>query len=313
MPNKINPGLLSMRALTIFSVAARHANFSKAAEELFITPASVSKGIAQLEEILGTELFQRHRYGVELTPKGKEFAYHVSLGLSHLNNAFVEVLPASNQKRVVNLLATTCMATYWLLPRLSQLRAAFPDAELVINTCPDYHLEHYLESSDLCLGLSTELKMPDLDYRLFNHERFIPVCSPAFKTANPGMTSAADLADRPLIDLQIGNMKTDKISTWSYWLQHQDVALENPLQTYLFNEYSIAVQSAINGEGIVFGWVHIIYDLLESQRLVPAIDTFTDTGRPYYIVSKKADSENPLLLGAIDWLVGEAQDSLWPV
>ena len=60
-------GPLPLNALNAFEVAARHESFSKAAEELNVTPAAVSQQIRMLEELLGVQLFHRLNRGLALT------------------------------------------------------------------------------------------------------------------------------------------------------------------------------------------------------------------------------------------------------
>jgi len=81
------PGLRSMRA---FTAAGRHMSFSKAAEELGVTPAAISHQIKTLEDYLGVPLFHRVNRGLELTApaqaaksvaaKGSSGSYGVQLG-----------------------------------------------------------------------------------------------------------------------------------------------------------------------------------------------------------------------------------------
>jgi len=58
------PPLSSLRS---FEAVARLLSFSKAAEELHVTPGAISQQIRSLEELLGTRLFDRTRRSVALT------------------------------------------------------------------------------------------------------------------------------------------------------------------------------------------------------------------------------------------------------
>ena len=63
--------LLPLNALRAFEAAARHLSFSRAAEELAVTPAAVSQQIRLLEEHAGGPLFRRQGRGLELTDTGR--------------------------------------------------------------------------------------------------------------------------------------------------------------------------------------------------------------------------------------------------
>ena len=55
-----------LKSLQAFEAAARWLSFTKAADELFVTPAAISQQIKQLETYLGVELFRRMTRAVQL-------------------------------------------------------------------------------------------------------------------------------------------------------------------------------------------------------------------------------------------------------
>ena len=60
---------LPLNGLRVFDAAARHLSFTKAADELAVTPAAVGQQIRALEDMLGVVLFRRTPKGLELTPE----------------------------------------------------------------------------------------------------------------------------------------------------------------------------------------------------------------------------------------------------
>ena len=73
-----------MSALRPFEAAARHENFSTAAEELFVTQAAISKQIRLLEIHLGVSLFTRRGKNLELTAAGRDLHHAVAQGLNQI-------------------------------------------------------------------------------------------------------------------------------------------------------------------------------------------------------------------------------------
>ena len=67
-----------LAAVRVFEAAARHENFSRAAEELAMTQAGVSYQIKLLEERLGARLFARSGRNMALTALGRRIAPRVS-------------------------------------------------------------------------------------------------------------------------------------------------------------------------------------------------------------------------------------------
>ncbi|MEY2681893.1 MAG: LysR family transcriptional regulator [Betaproteobacteria bacterium] len=78
---------LSLRQIRIFSAAARHLSFSRAAEEMHLSAPAVSMQIKELEEELGSALFLRSGRKVALTPAGETFRIYAEKVLSALLEA----------------------------------------------------------------------------------------------------------------------------------------------------------------------------------------------------------------------------------
>ena len=78
-------------SLVVFEAAARHMNFTRAAEELSVTQSAVSRQVQLLEDFLGTTLFQRHARGLQLTREGERLHRAVSMGLEHIANVAADI------------------------------------------------------------------------------------------------------------------------------------------------------------------------------------------------------------------------------
>ena len=82
------PGLQSLKA---FDASARHLNFTRAAQELHVTPAAVSHQIKELEEALGVSLFQRTSRHMQLTRQGQILKPAISDALEGLTRALQRI------------------------------------------------------------------------------------------------------------------------------------------------------------------------------------------------------------------------------
>lgn len=63
---------MNIERLEYFSTLASYLNYSRAAEQLFISQPSLSKQITQLEKELGIQLLNRNKHIVSLTKEGEE-------------------------------------------------------------------------------------------------------------------------------------------------------------------------------------------------------------------------------------------------
>ncbi len=119
---------LPLNALRVFDAAARHLSFTRAADELAVTPAAVGQQIRALEDHLGTVLFRRTPQGLELTDEG-------SAGLDPLREGFlrfeesVQNMQSGQASDRYTIAAPREFYAQWLASRLAAFRAENPDAQ----------------------------------------------------------------------------------------------------------------------------------------------------------------------------------------
>jgi LysR family glycine cleavage system transcriptional activator len=119
---------LPLNALRVFDAAARHLSFTRAADELAVTPAAVGQQIRALEDVLGVVLFRR-------TPKGLELTDEASAGLEALRSGFlhfedaVRAMQAGQSSHVYTIAAPREFFAAWLAPRLAAFRKANPEVQ----------------------------------------------------------------------------------------------------------------------------------------------------------------------------------------
>lgn len=77
---------LELRHLNYFLAVANELHFRKAAEKLFISQPGLSRQIRQMEDILETQLFERNKKKVSLTPAGHYLKKEVEFIFNHLEN-----------------------------------------------------------------------------------------------------------------------------------------------------------------------------------------------------------------------------------
>src|SRR5215475_4394159 len=123
------PGLSAIKA---FDAAARHLSFTKAAQELSVTPAAVSHQIKELEDQIGVSLFQRTSRSMRLTREGEILRTSVSDALDGLNGALQRIRKLQKQNRL-NVTASPSITAKWLVPRLDRFLALQPGADVRID------------------------------------------------------------------------------------------------------------------------------------------------------------------------------------
>ena len=122
---------LPLNGLRVLDAAARHLSFTRAADELAVTPAAVGQQIRALEDTLGVVLFRRTTRGLELTPEGEA-------GLAPLRDGFlqfeeaVRAMQAGQSSKSLTIAAPRDLTEKWLMPRLAQIAAGDADLRFVL-------------------------------------------------------------------------------------------------------------------------------------------------------------------------------------
>lgn len=131
---------LPLNGLRVLDAAARHLSFTRAADELAVTPAAVGQQVRALEDTLGVVLFRRTTKGLELTPEGEA-------GLSALRHGFlqfeeaVRAMQAGQSSKSLTIAAPRDLTEKWLLPRLATIAERDSDLRFVLVTAdvaPDF-------------------------------------------------------------------------------------------------------------------------------------------------------------------------------
>jgi LysR family glycine cleavage system transcriptional activator len=122
---------LPLNALRVFDAAARHLSFTRAADELAVTPAAVGQQIRALEDVLGVVLFRRTSKGLELTDEAQAGLGALRTGFLHFEEA-VQAMQAGQSSHVYTLAAPREFVAAWLAPRLAAFRRDNPQARFVI-------------------------------------------------------------------------------------------------------------------------------------------------------------------------------------
>lgn len=124
---------LPLNGLRVLDAAARHLSFTRAADELAVTPAAVGQQIRALEDTLGVVLFRRTTKGLELTPEAEA-------GLSALRAGFlqfeesVRAMQAGQSSKSLTIAAPRDLTAKWLMPRLAEI--AREDSEIRFMLVP---------------------------------------------------------------------------------------------------------------------------------------------------------------------------------
>src|SRR5712692_6027355 len=192
----MNGHLPPLSALRAFEAAARNMSFSKAADELNVTPAAISHQIHALEEDLGVRLFHRLSRSIELTASARVLLPGLSDAFAGIH-ASVRRLRAHNDTGTLTVTASPSIAAKWLVLRLHRFQAQHPDIDVRISTSDDV-VDLTKGDFDLAIRYGTG-RYPGLAVELLLQNEVCPACSPALLAGGPALRTPEDLRHHALI------------------------------------------------------------------------------------------------------------------
>ena len=182
-----------LNALRAFEAAARYLSFTKAAEELHVTPAAVSQHVKQLEAQLGVPLFIRLTRALRLTEAGQDVLPMLSEGLDHLAEV-TERLRAHGAGNTLTISVSPSFGAMWLVPRLDRFYAQHPEIEIRLDGT-DRRVDVARGEADLAIRYGTG-PWPGLEARMLLATPVVAVAAPGAGMASTKTTGWTSLVWR---------------------------------------------------------------------------------------------------------------------
>lgn len=298
-----------MNSLFTFEAAARCGNFSKAAEELNVTPAAVSRMVSRLEEHLDVALFARQAGGATLTGPGRILFDAIARGFSGIENALREIEDHKTGIETVTLSVSTGFTTHWMMPRMADFKRAFPTVDLRFQLVMG---ELAGEVHDVDIGMRF-VSAPDPRHEAADimPEILIPISNADYREnhlRHRGNSRDIDMLADP----------DDRHTAWSSLFFAGEGADSTRFDSMNFLDYAIVVQAALLGQGVALGWLNVVAHWLRTRALVPAGTRVTTTQRRCQFVRSRRKPLRPIVTAVQDWIIAELRhdisvvDALYP-
>ena len=288
--------LPSLNALRAFEAAARHLSFTRAADELAVTQGAVSHQVKALEQQLGLPLFHRQNQRLTLTSAGQAYLPVVRDAFDRIAAGTEQLLAAEQSKRLT-ISVSPNFATNWLVPRIGHFVEQHQHIDLRINAAL-HHVDFAREDVDMAVRHG-EGHWPELHVVRLCREELFPACSPkVLESAHP-LRVPADLRHHTLLHL-------DDRQDWQKWLDAAEVEGVDLSRGVVFNQASMAIRAAVDGQGVALARTALAALLLLEGRLVRPFPLALPVPYAYYIVCPKATAERPKIALMRNWLLAEA-------
>ncbi|MEP4036028.1 MULTISPECIES: LysR family transcriptional regulator [unclassified Pseudophaeobacter] len=257
--------------LLFFETVARHKNFTRAAEELNVSQAAVSKRVKFLESWLGVELMTRNGRTVDLTKAGHKLAANASEALEYLALGIGQLRQGSHDR--LSLASNIAVSQFWLTPQVNEYLLS-QDAVPVSITASNKESDVLNQDHDVVVYYGNDIPSGWEGEVLFE-EVWQPLAAPSLLAKEP------DLARSTLLDF-------DKLALkWINWPDFIDLSGSEELAAaprVNLGSYGSSLDAAIRGKGIALGCVNVLRYEIEAGRLAPLGGYALNTGRTYFVI-----------------------------
>jgi LysR family glycine cleavage system transcriptional activator len=281
-----------LNGIKAFEATARTGSFTKAADELNVTPAAVSRMVHLLEERLGLPLFARKANRLGATQAGRTYQAGLTALFDQLA-ALTDQVKATAGSRVLTVGVGPTFAIRWLIPRLADFQKIDPDIEVRFATGGAAAPFNDDWTCGIRLG---DGEWPGLvAERLFAAD-LVPVCTPGMAKR---LTAPDDLKGATLLRV------THAPDDWPRWFKSAGIpriAVKGPA----FDYYGQALQAAADGVGVALGIRPYVDDDLRAGRLVAPFGHSVPKGQQWYLIYHPSRKDEPSFAAFRHWITQAA-------
>ncbi|WP_301098458.1 transcriptional regulator GcvA [Otariodibacter sp.] len=291
-----NKKLPPLNALKAFESAARHLNFTKAAEELFVTQAAVSHQIKLLEDFLNVKLFHRKNRLLELTELGNQYFDDIRPLLEHIATA-TDKIRQKNNRQVLTISVPQTFGMHWLVPRLNDFHQKFPDIEVRIKG---------VDQDEGLLGKEIDVAIyygtghwQNVESVRLNESPLVILASPEYLEQYP-VNGPDDLIGKTLLHVFSRNK-------WKRVIEHFGLLSEIDIDEIgtMFSHTFMALQAAMHQQGIAIANKIVAQHELEQGHLIEPFSTGLYDEKSFYVVYPPEMSEITKVKYFVEWIVEE--------
>jgi DNA-binding transcriptional LysR family regulator len=293
----------ALSGVVIFVTAARAGSFTLAADRLGITKSAVGKSIAKLEDRLGCKVFHRSTRRLGLTVDGEAYFASCSLAVDEILAA--EAFLTSNQKTPGGRLRIDLPAAYGrsvVLPVLLDILEAYPELKLTV-TFSDSVVDLIEEGIDLSIRFGTLKDSSGLVARRLAVQKQIICAAPSYIEKYGYPKSLEELQQHRCI---VSYRRGQRVS-WTVLDETGALAQITPPDTHEVGDGDAIIAMAAAGQGICQMPGSLIRDHLNTGRLVPVLENYSQGDVAIHAVWPQTRHLQPKVRRVVDELVARAE------
>lgn len=281
-----------LSAVRVFEAAARHQNFTAAAQELAMTQAAVSYQVKLLEERLGISLFERTGRRVTLTDRGREIAPVVIQAFDQMRQGFARL--ADDDNSVLTISCTNSFAHLWLAPHIGDFQMRHPGLAVRIQAA-DHMVDLGREGVDVAIRGGGG-HWPGLEATLLTHNRLAPLCSPLWLERHGPIADAQALLAAPRLSPQD--------MWWDEWFAAMGVEPRGSGRPsgIALDSQVMEGRAAMAGQGVAIVNMFLWRAEVDAGLLVEAVPSYVREKASYWIVYPSHTRNRAKVKAFRDWI-----------
>jgi len=251
--------------LQVFHTVAKRLNFTRAAEELFISQPAVTRHIQELEQQFKVKLFERNGTRIRLTEAGGRLLQHTEeLFAIYRNIEFDMSSLTRRQSGRLYLGGSMTTAPYIIPPILARFHGRYPDVEVSLITGNTQQIEQALEQQEIDLGIvEGHSRHSSISYTEFMKDEIVLVSNPAHPLAKKASIRPEDLTRIPLLLREPGSGTLEVVA---HALKEIGIKLSQLNKEMQLNSTEIIKSYLLNAPCMAFLSIHAIGKELQNNE-----------------------------------------------
>jgi DNA-binding transcriptional LysR family regulator len=251
--------------LQVFNAVAKRLNFTKAAEELFITQPAVTKHIQEIENHFKVKLFERNGTKIKLTPAGETLLQYTDQLFAVYRNLEFELNTFTQQHTgKLRIGASTTVAQYVLPPVLAAFHKKFNNIKVTLTINNTEQIEQALQNKNIDLGIIEGQSKNNLfKYTEFVKDELVLVANINHPLAKKDMIKPEELLKIPLLLREPGSGTLEVLGHALKPLGIKISQLQNEMQLGSTESMKLYL---LNSNAMAFLSVHSILNELQNKE-----------------------------------------------
>lgn len=294
----MNRRIPPLNALRAFEAGARHLNFTRAADELAVTPTAISHQVRHLEDWFGVVLFNRNKRQLALTDSGAQLYPVISQALDRIAEASCRIRQ-SVDRATLTVSVTPTFGSRWLASRLGRFWAEHPEIDLRIHHSVQL-ADFTRNDADLAIRWGLGLWTDVISVRLMDAAA-VPICSPSKLAGSHPLLAPSDLRHHVLLH-EINHQE------WSEWMIAAGLDEADGRRGPVLDDPNSLVRAAIEGHGVFLGSPAMLSSEFDNGVLIQPFATSSELEPAYFLVYPEEAIQQQKIQAFRDFILSEVNE-----